>query len=205
MRELAEQYPRVDPVLLHSMSWAKELGVVPVAPGAGGALRLLAAAARAKSVVEIGTGTGVSGLWLLQGMRPDGVLTSIDVEPELQALAKQSFAAAGYPAGRARLIAGAARDVLPRLADTSYDLVFIDCEVPEYAHCVSAAHRLLRDGGLVVIHNALGWDGEVADPAAIGVETRTLRELAAYVRDAPEWIPALLTAGAGLLCATKRP
>ena len=55
----------------------------------------LAAAGGASNVVEIGTGTGVSGLWLLRGLRPDGVLTTIDVEPEHQAMARQSFAAAG--------------------------------------------------------------------------------------------------------------
>lgn len=185
------------------MSWANELGVRSVQPGAGAALRLLVAAARAKSVVEIGTGTGVSGLWLLHGMRADGVLTTIDIEPEHQALARQSFAAAGHAPGRARLIAGSAREVLPRLADGAYDLVFVDCEVIEYAHCVSAAHRLLREGGLVVLHNALGADGEVADPGATDLDTRTMRELAAYLRDAPEWLPALLNAGAGLLCAAR--
>ena len=69
--ELAEAYPAVDPVLLHAMSWAAEFGVRAVSPGTGAALRLLAAATRARSVVEIGTGTGVSGLWLLQGMPAD--------------------------------------------------------------------------------------------------------------------------------------
>jgi predicted O-methyltransferase YrrM len=51
-------------------------------------------------VVEVGTGAGVSGLWLLSGMRDDGVLTTIDVEPEHQRLAKQAFTEAGVPATR---------------------------------------------------------------------------------------------------------
>ncbi|NEE35265.1 methyltransferase, partial [Streptomyces sp. SID7982] len=59
---------------------ARELGLRPVSPGTGAALRLLAAAADAKAVAEIGTGTGVSGIYLLHGMRPDGVLTTVDPE-----------------------------------------------------------------------------------------------------------------------------
>lgn len=204
-RAFAESYTNVDPVMLHAMSWAAELGVPAVGPATGAALRLLAAACRAKCVVEIGTGTGTSGLWLLAGMRPDGVLTTIDIEPELQALARQCFAAAGFPHGRARLIAGDARDVLPRLADGAYDMVFVDTDDGAYAHYVSAAHRLLRDDGLLVLNNALGADARAADPSAIDREAVTLRELAAYIRDAPEWTATLLDVGGGLLCAVKRP
>jgi predicted O-methyltransferase YrrM len=198
-----ESYAAIEPVLLHAMSWANERGVSAVRPGAGAALRLLASTTRAKSVVEIGTGTGVSGLWLLRGMRPDSVLTSIDVEPEHQAMAKQSFAAAGFASSRTRLIAGNSRDVLPRLADGAYDLVFVDSIVSEYAHCVSAAHRLLRPGALLVVNNALGADNGVVDPEAHDQDTLTTRELLAYFRDSPEWTATLLAAGPGLLCATK--
>jgi predicted O-methyltransferase YrrM len=185
-------------VLLHAMSWAVEFGVTAVGPGTGATLRLLAATARARHVVEIGTGTGVSGLWLLSGMRPDGVLTSIDIEPEHQALARQSFAAAGFPPGRARLITGTARDMLPRLADGGYDLIFVDGDVVDYPHYVSAAHRLLRDGGLLVVNNASGVGPDVSER-----ESALLQELVGYLRDAPEWVSTLLAAGTGLICAIR--
>jgi predicted O-methyltransferase YrrM len=178
------------------MSWAAELGVIAVAPAAGEVLRLLAAATRARAVVEIGTGTGVSSLWLLRGLAPDGVLTSIDIEPDHQAMARQSFAAAGFAPGRARLIAGAAREVLPRLADGAYDLVFIDGDVEEHAHGVSAAHRLLRPGGVMIVNNA----------HADGLDERgrlIITELTAYLRDTPDWSTTVLAVGAGLLCATR--
>ena len=84
-------------------------------------------------MVEIGTGTGVSGLWLLRGMRPDGVLTTIDVEAEHQRVARRVFAAAGLAPSRTRIITGRALDVLPRLADGVYDLVFVDHDRLEYA------------------------------------------------------------------------
>ena len=76
-------------------SAANVLGCVPVSPGVGSALRFLAAAVKARAVVEMGTGTGLSGLWLLRGMRPDGVLTSIDVDPEHQRIARAAFVASG--------------------------------------------------------------------------------------------------------------
>lgn len=194
----------MDDVLRAAAGWAAEVGIRPVAPDAGGVLRLLAAASHAKAVVEIGTGTGVSGLWLLRGMRPDGVLTTIDPEPEHQRLARKAFHEAGFLPSRTRIITGSALGVLPRLADGAYDLVFVDSEVAEYAACVGEAHRLLRPGGLLILYRALGSGGRVADPSARDLESVTLRELVRYIRDADEWLPALIGAGEGLLGAVKR-
>lgn len=203
VRELTESYVPVDPVLLHAMAWGTELGAEPVRPGAGAVLRVLAAALSAKSAVEVGTGTGASGLWMLSGMRADGLLTTIDIEPEVQRLAKQAYAAAGHAPGRTRVIGSDAREVLPRLADGAYDLVFLDAIVEDHPAFVGVAHRILRRGGLVVVNRALGVDGRVADPSAQDEDTRTLRELAEVMREDPGWTPCLIGAGDGLLCAAR--
>jgi predicted O-methyltransferase YrrM len=179
------------------------VGLTPVGAGAGAALRVLAAAGNAKSVVDVGTGTGVSGLWLLRGMRSDGVLTTIDVEPEHQRVAKKLFAEAGYLPGRSRIISGRALDVLPRLADAAYDLILLDYDPAEYAACVVEAHRLLRPGGVLVVNGALAG-GRVGDPAARDPETVTIREVVRALRESDDWLPALLPSGDGLLCAVKR-
>jgi predicted O-methyltransferase YrrM len=202
-REFAEAYVAEDVVLQTARALAQELGLQPVMPGAGAALRLLAAAGSAKAVVEIGTGTGVSGVWLLRGMRPDGVLTTIDVEAEHQRLARRIFAEAGFAPSRTRIIAGYALDVVPRLADGVYDLVFVDAEVAEYGACVAAARRLLRPGGVLVVNGALAG-GRIGDPAARDEDTVTIREVVKAMREADEWVPALLPAGHGLLCAVRR-
>ena len=75
----------------------EHLGATAVTPAVGAALRALAAACQARAVVEVGTGSGVSGLWLLDGMPADGVLTTIDSETDHQQAAKDAFAAAGVP------------------------------------------------------------------------------------------------------------
>jgi predicted O-methyltransferase YrrM len=166
----------------------------------GAALRMLAAASSAKAVVELGTGAGVSSLWLLRGMRADGILTSVDSEGEHQRLAKASLAEAGVPTGRARLIGGRALDVLPRLSDAAYDLVFCDANRSENPDYLEASLRLLRPGGLVVFAGALGG-GKVAEPSARDADTVALRELAKTVRDEPRFVAAAVPVGAGLLVA----
>ncbi len=156
----------------------------------------------ARSVVEIGTGTGVSGLWLLRGMRPDGVLTTVDTEAEHQRLAKQTFTDAGVASQRARLITGAALDVLPRLTDGHYDLVFADGDKQEYSDYLTEALRLLRPGGLIAFDNAL-WHDRVADPAQRDADTVAIRELDRRVQETEDLVPLLLPMGDGLLVALK--
>ncbi|GIM96002.1 putative O-methyltransferase [Paractinoplanes toevensis] len=199
----AEAYASEDVVLQTARSLAHELGLESVTPAAGSVLRLLAAAGNAKAVVEIGTGAGVSGIWLLRGMRTDGVLTTIDVENEHQRIARRIFVEAGFAPSRTRIITGRALDVLPRLADGVYDLVFVDADATEFTACAEAALRLLRPGGVLVVNGAMAG-GRISDPAARDVDTLTIRETVRVVRESEEWIPAIIPSGAGLLTAVKR-
>jgi len=198
----AEQYVAEDEILRAARARAEEVGVSPISPGSGTALRFLASVLDARSVVEIGTGTGVSGLWLLRGMRADGVLTTVDVETEHQRLARQTFTDAGIPTQRARTIAGAALDVLPRLTDGHYDIVFCDGDKTEYAAYLTEALRLLRPGGVVAFDNAL-WHDRVADPAQRDPETVAIRDLGKEVAAHEELTALLLPVGDGLLVAKK--
>jgi predicted O-methyltransferase YrrM len=154
-------------------------------------------------VVEIGTGCGVSAIWLLRGMNAEGVLTSIDIEAEHQRLARLAFVEAGFAPTRSRLICGAALDVVPRLTDGAYDLVFCDSAPMELPDYLREAMRLLRVGGVVVFYNALGH-GHVPDPAQRDADTIAIRDLGKVVRDDPRLVAALVPAGEGLLMAVKR-
>jgi predicted O-methyltransferase YrrM len=153
--------------------------------------------------VEIGTGAGVSGLYLLGGMASDGVLTTIDVEGENQRAAKEAFSEAGIAPTRYRLINGTAAEVLPRLRDAAYELVFIDADKAAYSAYYEQALRLLRTGGVVAFDNAL-WHNRVADPAQRDPDTVVLRDLGRTVRDDDRLVSVLLAAGDGLLVAAKR-
>ncbi len=164
---------------------------------------MIAAAIQARAVVEIGTGAGVSALYLLQGMPAEGALTSIDVEAENQRAAREAFAEAGLRPNRTRLIAGRALDVLPRLTDGAYDLVLLDADPAEYGAYLQQAIRLLRTGGLLAVNNAL-WQSRVADPAQRDPSTTAVRELGKAIRDDERLVSSLLPCGDGLLLAVKR-
>lgn len=189
-----------DEVLAEARTRAEESGAGPVEPGAGAGLRFLATALCARAVVEVGTGAGVSGLWLLRGMAEDGVLTSIDVEPEHQRLARAAFVEAGFTQSRFRLINGVASEVLPRLADNAYDLVFLDGVRAEYPRYLEEAVRLLRPGGVVALAVVPAVEADGGGPAA-SEAAQALREVSRLCREDDRLAPLLLPLGDGLLVA----
>jgi predicted O-methyltransferase YrrM len=136
-------------------------------------------------------------------MRPGAVLTTVDVEPEHQRLARAAFLAAGFPAGRYRLIGGLALEVLPRLADSAHDMVCCDADRQEYPDYLIAALRLLRPGGIVIFHATMPGSTS-AERLPTEAEMATLADLREQVRADQRLVPLLLPVGNGLLCAVRQ-
>lgn len=198
----AEQSISEDAITAAARERSEDSGAGAVTPAVGALLSVLARVAGAKAVVEVGTGAGVSGLWLLAGMREDGVLTTIDVEPEHQRLAKQAFTEAGIGPSRTRLIGGRAQEVLTRLADESYDLVFIDAEPMDQPAFVAEGVRLLRPGGAIVVHRA-ALGGRAGDASAVDKDVAAVREAARLIAEDERLTPVLIPLGDGLLAAAR--
>ncbi|MGI8575343.1 MAG: O-methyltransferase [Egibacteraceae bacterium] len=181
---------------------SEEADIPGVPPETGALLRWVAELAGCRHAAEIGGGGGYSGLWLLEGMQPRGVLTSIELDPGHQALAQRAFAEAGM-SERVRLILGPALSVLPRLADRAYEVVFLDAVKAEYIDYLPHAKRMLRPGGLLVADNVL-WSGRVADPSYTDDDTEGLRMFTAAVKDDPDFLGQIVPTGDGVLIAQLR-
>ena len=182
---------------------AVSAGVPAPSNGVTTALTFLAKVLDAKAVVEIGTGTGATGLALFEGMSPQGVLTSIDPEVGWQLTAKQAFRDRQIASQHFRLIAGRPLEVVNNLRDAAYDLVLVNAEKLEYVEHVAQAERLLRPGGVLVLNDAL-WHGLVADPGDESDESVIIREALEAVNESEVLTPCLLPLGEGLLVAVKR-
>ncbi|MDC8993073.1 O-methyltransferase [Mycobacterium marinum] len=191
-----------DTILKTARDRAVDIGVGAVTPAVGALLSMLAKLSGGKAVAEVGTGAGVSGLWLLSGMSDDGVLTTIDIEPEHLRVAKQAFTEAGIGPSRTRLISGRAQEVLTRLADDSYDLVFVDADPIDQPDYVVEGVRLLRSGGAIVVHRA-ALGGRAGDPAARDAEVTAVREAARLIAEDERLTPALVPLGDGVLAAVR--
>lgn len=198
-----EQITPPDRVVTAARERAEYLGCLVPSPASAQTLQVLAAASNAKAVIEVGTGVGVSGLHLLRGMSPDGVLTTIDVEIEHQQAAREAFADDRVRPTRVRAICGRAVDVLPRLTDSGYDLVVIDADPENASLYMDHASRLLRRGGIAALVHAL-WHDQVANPARRDDVTTAVRALADAIITDDRWVTTMLPTGDGLLVAVRR-
>lgn len=182
---------------------AAHVGAAPISPGTASALSVLAAASGAQSLVEVGTGAGLSGAALLRGAAGTAVLTSIDARAEHTSAAAETFRAEGVSASRTRLITGRAEQVLPRLTSGGYDVVLINTDQPEVGTYAAQGLRLIRSGGLLVVNDALDGD-RVPKPAVREASTQAMRELERSLVEDDRLITALLPTGTGLLVAVRR-
>ncbi|MHC1559842.1 O-methyltransferase [Actinomycetospora sp. C-140] len=199
----ADAFLAEDELLTRLRTRSTEQGVVAVSPATAAALTFLAASTRARAVVEIGTGLGLSTVALLRGMPADGLLTSIDPDGSRQAQARAACVEAGFGPGRVRMITGSSRQVLPKLSDAGYDLVLVDGVTTDFPRDLEAAMRLLRPGGVVVLDDVL-WQGRIADPVRREALAGALRETVRTVREDERLVPLMLPVAEGLLCAALR-
>ena len=188
--------------LLKARARADELGIECVTPATGAQLAFIASALGAKNIIEVGTGAGVSGLWLLSASETS-VLATIDSEPEFQAAAKASFTDAGIAPNRTRIISGRSIEVMSNMADAAYDLVFLDGDRETLEQQIQESARLLRPGGSIVIAHAL-WRDRVSDPAMRDDATVTYRDALRYLSQSDDYVTALSAVGDGLLMASRR-
>jgi predicted O-methyltransferase YrrM len=200
--KFTEDFATESEVFRDARGRAEELGVECVTPSVGSHLAVLASALGAKAIVEAGTGTGVSGLWLLSGSS-QAVLATIDTETENQVIAKRAFSEAKIPANRTRVIHGRAIDVMSNMADAAYDLVFLDADRDTLEEQLHEASRLLRPGGVVAIAHAL-WRDRVPDPAMRDDATAIYRDVLRFFSNNDDFVTVLSPAGDGLLLASKR-
>ena len=199
----AEGFIAEDANKLAARARGVEIGTRDVTQGAGAYLSFLAQLLKAQSVVEVGTGSGVGSLWLLDGMLKSGTLTSIDDEMEHSSIAKSAFTDAEIAPSRFRLITNPVMDVMAKLTDRAYDLVIYRHNPEDLTYAISEAQRILRSGGVFVVDNFFGG-GKVSDPAQRDQKTVALREAGKALKaDSEVWTTTLIPIGDGLLLAAK--
>jgi predicted O-methyltransferase YrrM len=188
--------------MLEAREASDQFGIVPLAPSVGAQLAVVAAAGPARTIIELGTGAGLSALWLLRGS-PEAQLTTIDADLDHQQVARGILLGAGYAAKQLRFIPGRASDVLTRMNEESYDLVLVDADPDEAAANVEAALRLVRRGGIVLAPHVL-QGGRVTQASRRDARTAQFRNLLKSVRERDDLLASIAPVGDGLLHLVRR-
>ena len=205
---LREHGLRESPVLaeLRAATALLPEAVMQISPEQGQFMAFLLRLMGAKQVLEIGTFTGYSTLWLASALPEDGQVITCDCNREWTDMARQYWERAGL-AHRITLHLGDARETLKTLQDAgksdTYDFAFIDADKVNYDAYYQACLTLVRPGGLIAIDNTL-WGGAVIDPDATDPDTEAIRRLNRKVRDDQRVEMVMVPIGDGVTLVRRR-
>jgi predicted O-methyltransferase YrrM len=134
-----------------------------------------------EKILEIGTYTGYSAICLAKGLKNAGVLHTIEIDPELEEIAKKYFSLSGFEKSIIMHI-GDAMDVINTM-DEIFDIVFIDGDKENYPEYYKLLYNRVKTGGLIIADNVL-WGGKVVnEPAANDKETKGIIEFNELVKN----------------------
>lgn len=175
------------------------LPAIQVGPSEGKTLHLLLRMIGAKTVVEVGTLAGYSGMWMARALPQDGHLYTIEANPKHAEVAQRDFQAAGL-ASRVTVLVGKGADVLPTLdGKAPFDAVFIDADKASYDIYGRWAANNLRPGGLLLGDNAYYFGNLLDETSSEAAAMRRFHEEAARAFDT-----VCLPTPDGLLLGVKR-
>jgi caffeoyl-CoA O-methyltransferase len=166
-RELVKHFAPEDEVLTgaNARAQAASMPAIQISPVQGKLLQVLAIAAGARKILEIGALAGYSGTWLARALPPDGRLITLEFEPKHAEVARETFRQAGV-ADRVEIRLGPALESLPSLvSEAPFDLIFIDADKQSYPQYLDWAVRLSRPGTIIVADNVIR-SGRAFDPPA---------------------------------------
>lgn len=152
-------------------------------------------------ILEIGTYTGYSAICMAKGLAGNGILHTIEVNPELEEFAKRYFSEAGL---EKQIIqhSGDALELIPQI-DETFDLVFIDAAKESYLDYYHLIFDKVRKGGFILADNAL-WDGKVVDPNQVqDKETQGIMAFNDFIRKDDRVENVLLSLRDGIMIIRK--
>ncbi|HUV00155.1 MAG TPA: O-methyltransferase, partial [Bacteroidales bacterium] len=145
----------------------------------GKLLEMISKMIHPENILEIGTFTGYSAICLAKGLKPDGKLTTIELNDELADFARSYFIRAGVESKIIQLT-GRAQGIVPGL-NQMFDLVYIDGDKPEYSEYFKIVIGKVKTGGYLVVDNVL-WGGKVLEKDTKDPQTRGIIEFNEMIR-----------------------
>ena len=165
----------------------------------GRVLSMLSKLIRPKVILELGTFTGHSALCLAEGLDKNGIIHTIDINEELVDFQRSYFDQSEYGSQIIQHL-GSAIDIIPTL-DTTFDLVFMDADKPNYITYFHQIIDKLNPGGVILSDNVL-WSGKVTDQNP-DTDTKSLLEFNTHIKNDKRVEQVMLSIRDGLLFIRK--
>ncbi|MFB6815393.1 O-methyltransferase [Streptomyces sp. NPDC056347] len=201
---LGPRDPVLDEILTRSLA-GRGMPTIQIDDNAGRVLRLLTSLQRPRHVIEIGTLFGYSTVHIARGLPPEGRITSLEIDQEAAALARENLELAGV-ADRVEIVVGDAATYLPTVPPQTVGMVFIDADKKAYPDYLKLSYPLLEPRGLLIADDAFGqgdFIGESAAKTAAAREARAIHTYARAVGHSPRLFSAFIGTEQGMLISRK--
>ena len=142
---------------INRVAEAADMPSIQVSPLQGKFLQLMVQAQASNRVLEIGTLAGYSTAWLASGLKADGILITLEIDPHHAEIAEQNLSNFKFP-GEVKILVGDGLQMIDELimSDTEpFDLIFIDADKEGYADYLNRVIKLSRPGTLIIADNVV--------------------------------------------------
>jgi len=195
-----------DKILQYLEKDARENSVPIIGPLCGNVLSLIATGCHAKNILEIGTATGYSGIWLARvAKKNSGKLITIEMDRKRLEIAQKSFSEAGV-ADTVKVLQGDTKEIVPKIVKKQkgrFDVVFEDVgDKSIYVDLLEPCIDALRVGGYLIADNSL-WSGRVALPSSEDNDTNTIRKFNKLVYQDKRLLPVIIPLRDGMTVCLK--
>ena len=173
-----------------------------IAPEQGQFLSLLARLTGSTRILEVGTYTGYSALWMALALPDSGTIISCDINQETAEIARKHWRLAKQQHKMELKLQPALQTMRELMDGEQFDMVFIDGPKPEYIQYAELALQLLRPGGLMAVDNTL-WDGKVLQGKDADEDTKAIQQFNLHLHKHPQWHISMVPIGDGVSLAIK--
>lgn len=204
--QYALEYTMQDDILMQELVRRTHLSFTSAGmlsgPLQGRLLQFLCQMMNAKKVLEVGTFTGYSSIYMARGLADDGILYTLDNNPEIEEIVSEFISRAGLD-GKMIALQGNAMDLIPTL-DGPFDLVFIDADKENYINYYELCFDKVKQGGFIIADNVLWYGRVLGDKAYTDKETKGIVAFNDLVKDDDRVENLLLPVRDGLMILRKK-
>ena len=150
---------------------------------------------KAKNVLEFGTFTGYSSLCMAENLPEDGLVITLDINPETVDIAKKYWKGSDH-GHKIQCILGPALETVKTI-DKTFDFIFIDADKVNYLDYLKASLKVLSPKGIIAVDNVL-WSGKVLDQKGQDEDTQAIQKINNFISEKIDLYGTLLPVRDGI-------
>jgi predicted O-methyltransferase YrrM len=199
---ISQQEPAILQALREKTANLTKVPPMHIGPDQGQFMQLLIKLNQTRSILELGTFTGYSALWMALALPDDGHIISCDIKEDWSKIAREHWMQAGV-ADKITLKLQPALTVLAQQSPNQFDMIFIDADKANYPKYYEQSVALIKPGGVILVDNIF-CGGRVMDKKITREAVEKIRETSAIMKNDHRMDLSIIPIGDSIALARKK-